>query len=83
MLQLEARWFDIVKELVIFLCDTYILNFSILIRNSKHELNEKIINTNVTSVHYTLPVIICQVPSNHAVVSIPKLKQADKKQSTN
>jgi hypothetical protein len=58
MLQLEARWFDIVKELVIFLCDTYILNFSILIRNSKHELNEKIINTNVTSVHYTLQVII-------------------------
>ena len=58
MLQLEARWFDIVKELVIFLFDTYILNFSILIRNSKHELNEKIINTNVTSVHYTLKVII-------------------------
>ena len=58
MLQLEARWFDIVKELVIFLFDTYILNFSILIRNSKHELNEKIINTNVTSVHYTLQVII-------------------------
>ena len=58
MLQLEARWFDIVKELVNFLCDTYILNFSILIRNSKHDLNEKIINTNVTSVHYTLQVII-------------------------
>ena len=58
MLQLEARWFDIVKELVIFLCDTYILNFSILIGNSKHDVNEKIINTNVTSVHYTLQVII-------------------------
>ena len=74
MLQLEARWFDIVKELVIFLCDTYILNFSILIRNSKHDLNEKIINTNVTSVHYTLQVIICQVPSNHAVISSDIIK---------